>query len=181
MLEVRFHGRGGQGIKKSAHILAQVAFNSGYQTQDFAVYGAERRGAPVTSFTRFDKKPVLERGYIFDPDIVVVLDESLNFKIMSKGMKPKGFMIVNTKKEPSYFKKKYKIKQKIYCLDATEIALEIIGRPLMNTAMIGAIVKLLKLPFKDLEKAINDIFGKKGKNIVEKNIQSAKKAAEMIK
>lgn len=181
MFEVRFHGRGGQGIKKSAHILAQIAFLSGYQTQDFAVYGAERRGAPVTSFTRFDKKPILERGYIFNPDIVIVLDESLNFDIMSKGMKPKGFMIINTRKKPSYFKKKYKIKRKIYCLDATEIALKIIGKPFMNTAMIGASIKLLKLPFKNLEKAIDDIFGRKGKGIVKKNIESAKKAAGMIK
>jgi pyruvate ferredoxin oxidoreductase gamma subunit len=181
MFEVRFHGRGGQGIKKSAHLLAQIAFDSGYQTQDFAVYGAERRGAPVTSFTRFDKKPILERGYIFEPDLVIVLDESLNFKVMTKGLKSKGVIVINTKKKPKYFKKTYKIKQKIYCIDATEIALKTIGKPLMNTAMMGAAVKLVKLPFKALEKAVNEVFGKKGKEIVNKNIESAKIAAKLIK
>jgi len=178
MFEVRFHGRGGQGVKMSAHILAKTTFLSGYQTQDFAMYGAERRGAPVVSFTRYDKKPILERGYIFEPDIVVVLDETLNFGIMKKGMKKQ--MIINSHRPKKYFKK-FKVK-KLHIVPATDIALETIGIQIANTTILGGLMKYIKLPFKNLEKAIKDELTKAGHSrAVDKNIQAAKKAYKMIK
>ncbi|MFQ6020792.1 MAG: 2-oxoacid:acceptor oxidoreductase family protein [Candidatus Aenigmatarchaeota archaeon] len=180
MFEIRFHGRGGQGGKMAAHILAETAFLSGYQTQDFAMYGAERRGAPVVSFTRYDKKPILERGYIFEPDVVIVLDETLNFGIMSKGLKK--FMIINSHRKSIFFKNNFKIKKKIYCIPATDIALKIIGIQIANTTILGGIIKLLKLPFKNLEKAIKIQLTEAGHpEAVDKNIQAAREAYKMIK
>jgi pyruvate ferredoxin oxidoreductase gamma subunit len=178
MFKVRFHGRGGQGVKKAAHILAETAFLSGYQTQDFAMYGAERRGAPVVSFTRYDKKTILQRGYVFEPDYVIVLDETLNFGIMSKGLKKS--MIINSDKKPSYFKKKYKIKGEVYCIPATDIALKIFGKPIVNTVILGALVKKLKLPLKNLEKAIQGKL-KKYPELIEKNIKATRESYKMMK
>ena len=102
MYKVRIHSRGGQGGRASAHMLGMAAFLDGKYVQDFALYGAERRGAPLTAFCRIDDKPVLERGYIHEPDCVLVFDESLlGMKEVHvfDGLNPKGLVIVNTKKK----------------------------------------------------------------------------------
>lgn len=182
MFKVRCHGRGGMGVKMTAHTLGRAAFYSGYQTQDFALYGAERRGAPLTSFIRYDKKPIKERGYIFDPDAVIILDEHLNFSVMLEGLKPKGFVIINSKEKPEYFKKKYKIKHKIHCIDATEIALETLGKPIANMAILGAFVKISKLPLKNLEKAIEDQLKEVGHpEAVKGNLKAVEECMRLIK
>lgn len=181
MLEIRFHGRGGQGVRMSARILGRTVFLDGFQTQDFALYAAERRGAPVTSFVRYDKEPVLERGYIFEPDNVIALDDTLNFGVMLEGLKKNGFIIINTAKKEDFFRK-LGIKEKIYCIDATSIALHIMGRPIANCAILGALVKLLKIPFESLEKAIEIEFTEEGhREAIEKNIEAAKACFEMVK
>ncbi len=182
MFKVRCHGRGGMGVKMTAHTLGRTAFYSGYQTQDFALYGAERRGAPVTSFTRYDKKTIRERGYIFDPDAVIILDEHLNFDIMLKGLKSKGFVIINTKEKPSYFKKKYKIGHKLYCVDATEIALRTLGKPIANMAILGILTKIVKLPVKSLKKAIEDQLKEVGHpEAIKGNLQAAEECMKLVK
>ena len=166
----------------TAHTLGRTAFYSGYQTQDFALYGAERRGAPVTSFVRYDKKAIRERGYIFDPDAVIILDEHLNFDIMLKGIEKNAFIIINTKEKPSYFKKKYKIKNKIYCIDATEIALKTLGKPIANMAILGVFAKLVKLPVKNLKKAIEDQLKEVGHpEAIKGNLQAAEECMKLIK
>lgn len=180
MQEVRLHGRGGQGVRMTAKIIARILFLSGYQTQDFAVYGAERRGSPVTSFVRFDKGQILERGYIFEPDFVAVLDDTLNFLTMSSGLKG-GFMLVNSHRSPDYFSKKYSIRQKIYCIDATQVALQVIGKQIANAAIAGALAKLMGLDRKKTEEAILVEFEEEGlKDIAQKNIEAAMKCYDMI-
>jgi pyruvate ferredoxin oxidoreductase gamma subunit len=182
MIEVRFHGRGGMGVKMSAHLLGLTAFLSGYQTQDFALYGAERRGAPVTSFTRYDKKTVRERGYIQDPDAVIILDETMNFDAMLNGLKKDGFIIINSTKGSQYFKRKYNIKHPVYCIDATNIAIKYLGRPIANTAVLGSMIKFLGLPLKNLEKAIDIALKERGHpGMIKKNIQTVRETYKVMK
>jgi len=173
MYKVRFHGRGGQGIKLAAHILGKAAFLSGYKVQSFAVYGAERRGAPVESFVRMDKKEILERGYIFDPDYVICIDDTLDMKKVLEGLNPRGKILINTSRYPGHFSK---IKQKVYTVDATRMALETIGLPIPNTAILGAFVKVFdKIPIDTLRKAVESELREEGKEeLVEKNEQAVK-------
>ena len=99
---------------------------------------------------------------------------------MLKGLKKNGLVIINTKKKPSYFKNKSKVIY-VYCIDATELALETLGVPIPNTAMLGALVKLLKLPVKNLKNSIKEKLGKKGKNVIEKNFKVVEEAGKLIK
>ncbi len=182
MQEIRLHGRGGQGVRFAARVLSRALFLSGYQTQDFAIYGAERRGAPVTSFVRFDKKPILERGYVFEPDIVVLLDDTLNFAAVAGGLKSGGFALANSRRNPYYFTEKFSIKQKVHCIDATQIALQAVGKPIANAAIVGALAKLLPLEMKKVGEAMLAEFEEEGlESIAGKNIEAAKKCFEEIK
>ena len=172
MLEIRVHGRGGAGVKSCAQMLGKAAFLSGFNTQDFSLYGAERRGAPVVSFIRIDKDPILERGYITKPDIVIILDDSINFDKMLEGTDEKTLVLVNTSRS----KKLGLDKKNFICFDATSAALETIGKPIPNTVMLGVLVKVLKgkIPYKNLEQAIGEKLKKYPEKIVEANKQAAK-------
>lgn len=182
MFEVRCHGRGGFGVKTTAHVLGRVAFLSGFQTQDFALYGAERRGAPLTSFTRYDKSTILERGYVTEPDAVIIIDELLDFTMMLKGLKPEGFVLINSAHPAEFFKKKYNIKQKVYTIDATGIAIKHIGKPLPNMAILGAFLKFVDLPFKNLEAAVEtQLNDAKHPEAIKENINAAKECFKMVK
>ena len=173
MLEVRVHGRGGAGVKSCAQVLGKAAFLSGYQTQDFSLYGAERRGAPVVSFVRIDKEPILERGYITRPDIVVILDDSLDFEKMLKGTNEFTLVLVNTNRSHKLGLDK---KKNFICTDATSIALDTIGKPIPNTVMLGLLVKRLKgkISLEKLEKAIEEKLKKYPEKVIEANKQAAK-------
>ncbi len=198
-MDIRLHGRGGQGVRFAAKILARALFLSGFQTQDFAIYGAERRGAPVTSFVRSDKKTILERGYIFEPDVVVLLDDTLNFSSVSGGLK--GIMLINSHRKPEYFSKpsvveqvsvnicfarnfskKFSLNKKIYCIDATQTALQTIGKPIANAAIIGALARLMNIDLNALETAMQIEFeAERLGEVSQKNIEAAKKCYEAIK
>ena len=132
MLEIRFHGRGGQGAVTAAEVLAVAAFKDGKYAQAFAKFGPERRGAPVSSFTRIDDSPIRIRQNVYEPDIVVVLDSSLMKVVdVKEGLKENGILLINTGKDiPN-----------AWCVDATSIAMDIIGKPIVNTAMLGAFSK----------------------------------------
>ena len=172
MHEIRIHGRGGQGVKKSAEIIARAAYLSGFRTQDFAVYGAERRGAPVTSFVRIDKKPIELRGYVFEPDFIIVLDDTIEKEKYLKGAKKETKILINSTKK---FEDK-----RIKAIDATKVALKEICQPIANIALIGAFLKMFKeIPFKNLEKAVRVELGKKKKQVCEKNVCAAKICYEM--
>lgn len=176
MIEIRFHGRGGQGAVTAANILASAAFKEGKYVQAFPFFGVERRGAPVTAFTRIDDKPIRIKTQIYEPDVVVVLDPSLLDTVdVTAGLKDGGIVIVNTEKSKEEVLEKLKKKPgKLALVDATGIALEILGLPITNTAILGAVAKatgLVKL--ESVQEAIKETFsGALG----EKNAKAAEEA-----
>lgn len=135
MKEIRFHGRGGQGAVTAAEVLAVAAHKDGKFSQAFPFFGVERRGAPVMAFTRIDDKFIKTRQQVYEPDYVVVLDPTLVEAVdVLEGMKKDGMVILNTTKKPD-------LGVKVKTVDATKIALEEIGKPFVNTPMLGALVK----------------------------------------
>ena len=173
MLEIRVHGRGGAGVKSCAQILGKAAFLSGFQTQDFSLYGAERRGAPIVSFIRIDKEKILERGYITKPDIVIILDDSISFEKMLEGTTEFTMVLVNTNRAQ---KLGFDKKKNFICFDATSAALGTIGKPIPNTVMLGLLVKRLKdkIPFENLEKAIEEKLDNYPEKVIEANKEAAR-------
>ena len=157
MIEIRLHGRGGQGAVTAAEILAIVAFESGKYSQSFPAFGVERRGAPVESYVRIADKPINLRSQIYEPDIVIVLDPSLlKEEFIFKGLKKGGLIVANTS---SGFKK---AGYKSISIDATSLANEVLGRPITNTAMLGAFAAASDLiSLKALTNSLGRAFGSK--------------------
>lgn len=185
IIEIRWHGRGGQGVVTAGEILAGAALREGKYFQAFPDYGPERMGAPVRSFTRISDAPINIHSQIYYPQIVVVLDETLiglvNF---TEGLPPEGILVVNSELEPEALRKKISIdQQKVYTIDATRLALEILKRPITNTAMLGAMIRskeIIKL--ENIIQEIRDRLQEKfGTDIVERNIQMVKWAYEEVK
>ncbi len=174
MIEIRFHGRGGQGAVTSAEILALAAIGEGKYAQAFPSFGPERRGAPVVAFCRIDEKPIRIRANIYEPDFSIVLDSSL-LKIVNvaAGLKPDGFLITNTKESASKVKDDLKLKNRIAAVDATKIALEILGLPITNTTMLGSLIKALE--FVKKESFISPLEHRFGR-IASKNIAAFQRA-----
>jgi pyruvate ferredoxin oxidoreductase gamma subunit/2-oxoisovalerate ferredoxin oxidoreductase gamma subunit len=144
MIEIRFHGRGGQGAVTAANILAEAAFREGNDVQAFPYFGVERRGAPVTAFTKIDKKPIRVKSQIYEPDYVVVLAPQLVESIdVADGLKSHGIVIINSYKPPEAFKEF--ISGRIATVDARTIAIKNgLGTktaPIVNTAILGGIAK----------------------------------------
>ncbi|RLI20425.1 pyruvate ferredoxin oxidoreductase [Candidatus Bathyarchaeota archaeon] len=143
MKEIRIHGRGGQGGVTAAELIARAAYKEGKWVQAFPYFGAERRGAPVKAFARISDEPILVRSQIYNPDYVIVLDESLlEMANVTEGLKRDGIIIINTRKKPSEIDL---AGYKIATVDATGIALElellVAGLPVVNTAMVGAFAR----------------------------------------
>lgn len=137
MKEIRIHGRGGQGSVTAAELLAVAAFEDGKYSQAFPAFGVERRGAPVTAFVRLDDKPIRLRSQIYEPDYVIVQDVTLVDVVnVAAGTKPGGFILINTEKSPESFT--LDTKASIKTLDATKLAMDIIGKPIVNTILTGA-------------------------------------------
>ncbi len=168
-MEIRFHGRGGQGAVTAAAILARAAGFDDKYAQGFPAFGVERRGAPVKAFCRISDKPINTRSQIYNPDIVVVLDQSLmHLPEIADGLKPGSVVIVNGKTS------KTELKQKTYFFDATNLALKILGKDIVNTAMLGVLSKRTKLVGLDsILKAVGENFSGK---ILEMNTQLVKEA-----
>ena len=142
MIEIRWHGRGGQGAVTASELLANATLRIGKYVQAFPAFGPERRGAPVIAFTRIDDNPIEIRWQIAEPDIVVVLDTSLLPVVnVVSGLKKDGVIILNTSKDCNEMKKLFP-NHKIARSDATSIALKNIGAPITNTAMLGALLKV---------------------------------------
>lgn len=138
MKEIRFHGRGGQGIVTATEILALAVFLENKFVQSFPSFGAERRGAPVVSYFRIDDRPIRIRMDIHEPDCVVVLDSRLPSVVdVLKGMKKEGIAILNSRVPPSKVELKFR-PARLATVDATEIALRTMGIPITNMAMLGA-------------------------------------------
>jgi 2-oxoisovalerate ferredoxin oxidoreductase gamma subunit len=170
-LEIRFHGRGGQGAVTAARLLAEAAFIEGNYCQAFPFFGAERRGAPVVAFTRIDKKPIRNRSQVYEPNYVVVLDPTLTETVnVAAGLKRGGIIVLNAKEVPENIKG-----YKMALVDATSIAIKNLGVPITNTTMLGALAKSTGIVSLDsVKKVIEKRFGK----LAEKNINAAKLAYE---
>ncbi|MCE8423137.1 MAG: pyruvate ferredoxin oxidoreductase subunit gamma [Candidatus Methanoperedens sp.] len=137
MKEIRIHGRGGQGSVTAAELLAVAAFDDGKYSQAFPAFGVERRGAPVMAFVRLDDKPIRLRSQIYEPDYVIVQDATLVDVVnIAAGTKPDGIILINTEKSPSSFN--LNTKARVKTLDATKIAIDVIGKPIVNTTLVGA-------------------------------------------
>lgn len=175
MIQIRIHGRGGQGVVATAKIIALSAFFENWQAQAFPVFGVERTGAPIQSFVRLDKKEILSKAQITKPDIIIVLDPSLiNEKSTLLGLTKSTIIIVNSAKEI-----KIAGGNKIYSAPASEIALKIIGKNIVNTVSLGIFVKATQIiSLNSLLKAIEHKFKDKGKEIVKLNQKAIKLAYE---
>jgi pyruvate ferredoxin oxidoreductase gamma subunit len=180
--KIRIHGRGGQGGRLAAKMLALAAFLEGKDVQAFSLYGSERRGAPVAAFCRIAKKgeKILERGYIEDPDYVIVLDESLlDLVDIAKGTHKKSVIIVNSNKEPKELK--LKTKGTIATVNAKKIALEELKKPIYNTTMLGAFVKKTRVvKLESVLKALKEGLKRYGPAVVEANSKAVKRAFKEV-
>src|SRR5512138_1093319 len=162
MIEIRFHGRGGQGAVTSVELLSLAAIEEGKYAQGFPSFGPERRGAPVTGFNRVDDKQIKIRSGIYHPDVVVVLDESLVALVdVAEGLKPEGLLLVNTTKSLEDLKKVIRYEGKIATVDATGIAWKELGVPITNTTMLGALLKVTGIvKFESLTHPVTERFGR---------------------
>ena len=144
MIEIRWHGRGGQGAKTASLLLADAAFNTGKYIQGFPEYGPERMGAPITAYNRISDEPITIHSNIYYPDYVVVVDDTLLESVdVTSGLKEDGAILINTTKPADVLKKELKgYKGDVYTLDARKISLETLGRYFPNTPMLAGIVKI---------------------------------------
>jgi len=177
LIEIRWHGRGGQGAVTSAELLAQAAINEGKYAQAFPSFGPERRGAPVLAFVRIStKEPIRIRTEIVQPDVVVVLDPSLlRIANVTSGLKANGILVVNTRKRDEELRKEFGIKWSLATVDATSIAREILGVPITNTTMVGAMVRATEVvKLESLVEPLKHRFDR----LAERNIKAMQKAYE---
>jgi pyruvate ferredoxin oxidoreductase gamma subunit len=174
MIEIRFHGRGGQGSVTCAELLALAAIGEGKYAQAFPSFGPERRGAPVVAFCRISDQPIKIRANVYEPDIVLVLDPTLlQIVNVAAGMKPNGILITTSKDSPEKVKELLKIKNRVAVVDAIKIAMEVLGVPITNTTMLGSLVKASKLVKKEsFILPLKERFGR----IAEKNITAFERA-----
>ncbi len=185
MLEVRWHGRGGQGAKTASVLFAEAAIEEGKHAQGFPDYGPERMGAPMRGFNRISKEPILVHCAISNPKVVVVLDPTLLDTVdITEGVPEDGIIIINTPKSPGEIREKYGIKgRKIYTLNATQIALDEFGRPIPNTVMVGALVAVTKtLNLETFKHGFREKFAKKlTTKILEGNMKAIDRAAKEVR
>lgn len=144
LIEIRWHGRGGQGAKTASLLLADAAFNTGKFIQGFPEYGPERMGAPITAYNRISNAPITIHSNIYEPDYVVVVDDTLLESVpVTAGLKEDGAIIINTTKDEEYLKKVLNgYKGAIYTIDARKVSMETLGKYFPNTPMLAAIVKV---------------------------------------
>lgn len=174
MKQIRIHGRGGQGVVTAAELIAIAAFNDKKEAQAFPHFGVERTGAPIEAFARIDNKPIRTREHVYEPDILIVQDPSLLEVVdVTKGCHKDTKIILNTSIE----KEKVNLPQtNLFTIDATKIALDIIGKNIVNTVILGALAKAGEISLDSLKKAIEQKFAKKGKSLIDKNIKAVEAA-----
>jgi len=188
LTEIRWHGRGGQGAKTAALLLADAALASGKYIQAFPEYGPERMGAPVASFNRISSEPISLHSGVTSPEIVVVLDPTLMDSVdITEGMPSDGTLLINTEKASADIKKEFGIAAgvKVYTVDASKISTETIGRDIPNTPMLGALVKATGiLDFKEMIDDTKKKLEKKFKSkpeVVAGNLKAIERAYNEVK
>ena len=186
LIEIRWHGRGGQGAKTASLLLADVAFSTGKYIQGFPEYGPERMGAPMTAYNRISSKPIEVHSNIYEPDYVVVVDETLlNAVDVSNGLKKDGAIVINTTKPLDEIKPLLKdYKGKIYTIDAKKISEDALGKYFPNIPMLAAIVKIAGIMsdddlIKNMEESFKHKFAKKPE-VINGNMQALKVALNNI-
>jgi 2-oxoacid:acceptor oxidoreductase gamma subunit (pyruvate/2-ketoisovalerate family) len=182
ILEVRWHGRGGQGAWTASELLARTALGEGKFIQSFPEFGPERMGAPVTAFTRISTQPIRIHCAVYDPDVAVVLDSTLLKSVpVTAGINSEDdVIIVNSPEEPTNVKKDLRIeKGKVWTIPATEIAIKVLGSPITNTAMLGAVARATAaVTMEGIEKTVKQRFRI---DLAEKNMAVIKQAYEEVK
>jgi len=184
-LEIRWHGRGGQGVVTAGKLLAEAALGTGQYFQAFPDYGPERMGAPIRAFTRLSPKPIHIHSQIEEPDVVLVLDPTLLGTVdVAEGLRDDGVLVVNTSKSPAEIRRELGLKesQKVFAVDASHIAIEEMGREITNTPMLGAFARATGLfSMENLAKQLRAWFGKKvSSEVVEANVRAMRRAAEEV-
>jgi pyruvate ferredoxin oxidoreductase gamma subunit len=185
LFEVRWHARGGQGVVTASRFLAASSMRENKYFQGSPEFGAERAGAPIQAFTRISSEPIYRHNQVSTPDAVVVLDPTLLSSVdVMAGLKPGGVIIVNFPGSPAELKKSLKVGdgQKVYSVDATKIATECTGRPITNTAMVGALVRIAGLVgMEAVTEELKSMFAGKFKPaVVEGNVKALQRAYEEV-
>jgi len=187
MVEIRWHGRGGQGAKTASLLLADAAFNTGKYVQGFPEYGPERMGAPISAYNRISDERCSIHSNIYEPDYVVVVDATLLTAVdVTGGLKKEGGIIINSAKSPEELKPLLEgYEGKVYTIDAGKIAEEEIGRNIPNTPMLGAVVKVSGIIpeeelFKDMEASMKHKFANKP-HVIEGNMRALKRSMQEVK
>lgn len=186
-IEIRWHGRGGQGAKTACLLLADVCFSSGKEVQGFPEYGPERMGAPITAYNRISDEPNIVHSNIYYPDFVVVVDETLLDAVdVTAGLSEDGAILVNTMKSPSEIRRQLNgYKGRVCTVDAASISLDAIGRNIPNTPMLAAIVKVSGVI--DIDKFMHDMresFGHKFRTkpeVIDGNMKALTMAMDQVR
>ena len=186
IIEIRWHGRGGQGAKTASLLLADAAFNTGKYIQGFPEYGPERMGAPITAYNRISDKPITVHSNIYEPNYVAVVDDTLLDVVpVTDGLKETGAIVINTTKSPDAIKKSLKgYNGSIYTIDARKISIETLGKYFPNTPMLAAIVKVSKIMtdeafLEDMKGSFKHKFAKKPE-VIEGNMKALEMALKEI-
>jgi pyruvate ferredoxin oxidoreductase gamma subunit len=185
MVEIRWHGRGGQGTVTAAKVLADACLSGGRQVQAFPEYGPERAGAPLRAYNRVSEKTLRMHCPVLNPGVVAVVDATLLDAInVAEGAKDDAIFIINTAKDPKEVRAKLKVKasQKVYTVDASKIAMDTIGRRMPNSSMLGAVSKATGIVGMDvLLHDVQNSFGKKfAQKIIDANLAAVKRGYEEV-
>lgn len=174
--EIRWHGRGGQGVVTASRMLAQAALLEGKFVQAFPEFGPERTGAPILGFTRISDKKIRIHSHVYNPSLVVVLDPTLLESVdVTTGLARNGRLVVNSEKNPRQIKEKLAAPNaKAFTVDATRIALEILGRAITNTAMLGAVIRAA--PIVSLESVKAAVRERFTENLADRNVTAIERA-----
>ena len=181
--EICWHGRGGQGVVTANEILAESAIYSGKYVKAFPEFGPERMGAPIRAFARIQDTPIRVHTQVYEPDIVIVIDPTLIGKVdVAKGLKKGGFILANYEGTPAELQKAIGTTAECHAVKASKIAIEEIGKPLVNTAMLGALIKIRPIiSYNEMEDHITDKFtGKLSDKLIVKNLSALKRAYEEV-
>ena len=179
-MEIRWHGRGGQGAKTAAQLVAQVALEEGKYSQGFPEYGPERMGAPIRGFTRISDAPIRLHCPIEQPDVVVVLDETLiGMPAVTEAAAARTIFVINTAVGPGEMGKELGVDgSTVFCVDATKISIDELGRPMPNTPMVGALIRATGCVSIDtVKRDVERKFLKKfGESVAQGNVRAIQRA-----
>jgi len=187
LVEIRWHGRGGQGAKTASLLLADAAFNTGMYVQGFPEYGPERMGAPITAYNRIGQEPIRVHSNIYNPDFVVVVDETLLHSVdVTKGLSKDGAIIINTSREKDEIIPLLNgYEGRVYVIDARKVSMATLGKYFPNSPMLAAIVKVSEVMEQDIflsqmEESYKHKFAKKPE-VIEGNMNALKMALSEVK